>query len=109
MAMKLVPCALGPSLTLEEAQKLASNFLSATAFPEKTSEIALGNFGSLTLVAPIFCLLMTSSRASSCAQSRSGFARADRYVSETLSYSGWFYLLLVSVSAQSLLYASQRS
>jgi hypothetical protein len=46
--MKLVPCALGPSLTLEEAQTLTSNFLSPATLPEKTSEIALGYFGSLS-------------------------------------------------------------
>jgi hypothetical protein len=40
--MKLVPCALGPSLTVEEALTLNSNFSSAATLPEKTSEIALG-------------------------------------------------------------------
>ena len=40
--MKLLPCALGPSLTVEEASTLSSNFSSAATLPEKTSEIALG-------------------------------------------------------------------
>jgi hypothetical protein len=46
--MKLVPCALGPSLTFEEAQTLTFNFSPSATFPEKTSEIALGYFGSLS-------------------------------------------------------------
>jgi hypothetical protein len=46
--MKLVPCALGPSLTLEEAQTLTSNFSSPMTLPQKTSEIALGYFGPLS-------------------------------------------------------------
>ncbi len=40
--MKLLPCALGPSLTLEEARTLASNFSSVATLPEKTNKIALG-------------------------------------------------------------------
>ena len=40
--MKLIPCALGPSLKLDEARALVSNFSSATTLPEKTTEIALG-------------------------------------------------------------------
>jgi hypothetical protein len=39
--MKLLPCALGPSLTLEEARRLESNFSSVATLPEKTTEIAL--------------------------------------------------------------------
>jgi hypothetical protein len=40
--MKLLPCALGPSLTVEEALTLSSNVSSAATLPEKTSDIALG-------------------------------------------------------------------
>jgi Domain of unknown function (DUF1990) len=40
--MKLLPCALGPSLTVEEALTFSSNVSSAATLPEKTSEIALG-------------------------------------------------------------------
>jgi Domain of unknown function (DUF1990) len=40
--MKLVPCALGPTLTVEEALTLTSNFSSVATLPERTSEIALG-------------------------------------------------------------------
>jgi len=40
--MKLLPCAPGPSLTVKEAMTLCSNYSSAAARPEKTSEIALG-------------------------------------------------------------------
>jgi hypothetical protein len=47
-AMKLVPCSLGPSLTFEEAQNLSPNFSPVATLPEKTSEISLGHFGSLT-------------------------------------------------------------
>src|ERR1044072_6012266 len=43
--MKLVPCALGPALTVEEALTLGSNFSSAAKLPEKTSDIALGYSG----------------------------------------------------------------
>jgi Domain of unknown function (DUF1990) len=46
--MKLVPCSLGPSLTFEEAQNLSPNFSSAATLPDKTSEISLGHFGSLS-------------------------------------------------------------
>jgi len=46
--MKLVPYALGPSLTFEEAQTLTFNFSPSATFPEKTSETALGYFGSLS-------------------------------------------------------------
>jgi uncharacterized protein (UPF0548 family) len=46
--MKLFPCALGPTLTVEEALTLGSNFSSAATFPEKTSEIALGYSGKLS-------------------------------------------------------------
>ena len=46
--MKLVPCSLGPSLTFEEAQNLSPNFSPAATLPEKTSEISLGHFGSLS-------------------------------------------------------------
>ena len=45
--MKLLPCALGPSLTVEEALTLNSNFSSAATLPEKTSEITLGYSGPL--------------------------------------------------------------
>ena len=40
--MKLIPCALGPSLKLDEAETLVPNFSSATTLPEKTTDIALG-------------------------------------------------------------------
>jgi hypothetical protein len=40
--MKLLPCALGPSLTVEKAGTLSSNFSSVATLPEKTSDIALG-------------------------------------------------------------------
>ncbi len=46
--MKLLPCALGPSLTVEEASTLSSNFSSAATLPEKTSEIALGYPASIS-------------------------------------------------------------
>jgi hypothetical protein len=46
--MKLLPCALGPSLTVEEALTLRSNFSSVATLPEKTSEIALGYSGPLS-------------------------------------------------------------
>jgi hypothetical protein len=46
--MKLLPCALGPSLTVEDALALSSNFSSAATLPEKTSEIALDCSGSLS-------------------------------------------------------------
>jgi len=46
--MKLLPCALGPSLTVEEALTLRSNFSSAATLPEKTSEIALGYSGPIS-------------------------------------------------------------
>ena len=39
--MKLIPCALGPSLSLTEAQTFTSNFANAATLPEKTSEILL--------------------------------------------------------------------
>jgi hypothetical protein len=46
--MKLLPCALGPSLTVEEALTLGSNFSSVAALPEKTTEIALGYSGAIS-------------------------------------------------------------
>src|ERR1043165_6145627 len=46
--MKLLPCALGPALTVEEALTLSSNFSSVATLPEKTSEIALGRSGPLS-------------------------------------------------------------
>jgi hypothetical protein len=46
--MKLLPCALGPSLTVEEALTLSSNVSSAATLPEKTSEIALGYSGPIS-------------------------------------------------------------
>jgi hypothetical protein len=46
--MKLLPCALGPSLTVEEALTLSSNLSSAATLPEKTSEIALGHSGPIS-------------------------------------------------------------
>ena len=46
--MKLLPCALGPALTVEEALTLSANFSSAAAFPEKTSQIALGYSGMIS-------------------------------------------------------------
>jgi Domain of unknown function (DUF1990) len=48
IAMKLLPCALGPSLTVQEALTLSSNFSSAATLPEKISEIALGYSGPLS-------------------------------------------------------------
>lgn len=46
--MKLLPCALGPRLTLEAARALTSNFSSAATLPEKTTDIALGFTGSIS-------------------------------------------------------------
>ena len=46
--MKLLPCALGPSLTLQEARSLAPNFSSAATLPEKTTEITLGCAGPIS-------------------------------------------------------------
>jgi hypothetical protein len=46
--MKLLPYALGPSLTVEEALTLSSNFSSAATLPEKTSDIALGYSGPIS-------------------------------------------------------------
>lgn len=46
--MKLLPCALGPSLTVEEALTLSSNFSSAATLPEKSSEIPLGYSGPIS-------------------------------------------------------------
>ena len=46
--MKLLPCALGPSLTVEEALTLSSNVSSVATLPEKTSEIALGYGGPIS-------------------------------------------------------------
>jgi hypothetical protein len=39
--MKLLPCALGPRLTLKEARTLASNFSSVATLPENTTQIAV--------------------------------------------------------------------
>lgn len=46
--MKLLPCVLGPSLTVEEALTLSTNLFSAAPLPEKISEIALGCSGSIS-------------------------------------------------------------
>jgi Domain of unknown function (DUF1990) len=46
--MKLLPCALGPSLTVEKAVTLSSNFSSVATLPEKTSDIALGYSGPIS-------------------------------------------------------------
>ncbi len=46
--MKLLPCALGPALTVEQALRFSANFSSAAPFPEKTTEIALGYFGAIS-------------------------------------------------------------
>ena len=46
--MKLLPCVLGPALTVEEALTLGSNFSSAATLPEKTSDIALGYSGPIS-------------------------------------------------------------
>jgi hypothetical protein len=46
--MKLLPCALGPSLTVEEALMLSSNFSSAATLPEKTSAVALDYRGPIS-------------------------------------------------------------
>jgi hypothetical protein len=46
--MKLLPCALGPSLTVEEALTLDSNLSSTVTLPEKTSDIALGYSGPIS-------------------------------------------------------------
>ncbi len=46
--MKLLPCALGPALTVDEALGLSANFSSAATLPEKTSEIALGYSGLIS-------------------------------------------------------------
>jgi Domain of unknown function (DUF1990) len=48
IAMKLLPCALGLSLTVEEALTLSSNFSSVATLPEKTSDIALGYSGPIS-------------------------------------------------------------
>ena len=45
--MKLIPCALGPRLKLDEAETLIPNFSSATTLPEKTTEVALGCSGPI--------------------------------------------------------------
>jgi Domain of unknown function (DUF1990) len=46
--MKLLPCALGPALTVDEALGLRANFSSAVTLPEKTNEIALGYSGPIS-------------------------------------------------------------
>src|SRR5262249_53704191 len=46
--MKLLPCALGPALTVDEALGPSANFSSVATLPEKTSEIALGYSGPIT-------------------------------------------------------------
>jgi hypothetical protein len=46
--MKLLPCALGPSLTVQEASTLGLNFYSAAALPEKTTEISLDYSGPIS-------------------------------------------------------------
>ena len=46
--MKLLPCALGPSLTVEEALTLSSNFSTVATLPENTSEIALDCSGPIS-------------------------------------------------------------
>lgn len=46
-AVKLLPCAFGPSLTLEEARSLKINFSAVSALPEKTSAIELDHPGPL--------------------------------------------------------------
>jgi uncharacterized protein (UPF0548 family) len=45
--MKLIPCALGPSLTVNQAATLSSNFSTVTALPERTSDIGLGYTGPI--------------------------------------------------------------
>lgn len=45
--MKVLPCALGPSLTIEEAQHLSANFSAAFVLPEKTTTVALGRPGPI--------------------------------------------------------------
>src|SRR5260370_26629024 len=46
--MKVVRCALGPSLTLDEARALTPNFSSVATLPEKTTDIALGCTGPIS-------------------------------------------------------------
>jgi hypothetical protein len=46
--MKLIPCALGPSLKLDEAETLVPNFSSVASLPEKTTDIALGCSGPIS-------------------------------------------------------------
>ena len=46
--MKLIPCELGPSLTLEEAQSLELNFSEVATLPEKTTEINLDCSGPIS-------------------------------------------------------------
>jgi hypothetical protein len=45
--MKLLPCALGPSLTIEEASNLSANFSSPLVLPEKTTAVALNSSGPI--------------------------------------------------------------
>ena len=54
--MKLLPCALGPSLTVERALTLGSNFSSVSTLPEKTSKIALGYSGPISCYRTNFLL-----------------------------------------------------
>ncbi|PYK39914.1 MAG: hypothetical protein DME49_02320 [Verrucomicrobia bacterium] len=62
--MKVVPCALGPSLTLEEARTLDSNFSSVATLPEKTSEIGLGCSGPISSYCTDFLFAYDIFRAS---------------------------------------------
>jgi uncharacterized protein (UPF0548 family) len=45
--MKLRPCALGPSLSLEEAKMLSRNFIDERSLPERSASIALGVSGPI--------------------------------------------------------------
>lgn len=45
--MKIRPCALGPSLSFDEAKATSRNFADQRAFPERTSAIALGVAGPI--------------------------------------------------------------
>jgi len=46
--MKIVPCSLGPSITVSDAKSLGPNFADAFSLPERTSTISLGTNRSLS-------------------------------------------------------------
>jgi hypothetical protein len=106
--MKLAPCSFEPSLTFEEAQNLSPNFSPAATLPEKTSEISLGHFGSLTsfrtdflFAYDIFPRFLMRPEAQWIRE------RRTMRIGDILC-SALFCLLLASVFVQSLLRASRR-